>query len=107
VVDGPEESVPNGKVGSSLALCPAGKKSVSGGGYGSISGLDASETAAREGWFVLTSNTTGITVKIKAIALCAGSGQAVAANAPSHAAAIRQLNERLTAIKAELAASKR
>jgi len=79
-------------------------KSVSGGGNSGIGGLIDSETATREGWFVITLNESGITVKVYAIALCAGSGQAVAAKAPSHAPAIHQLDQRLAAIEAELAA---
>jgi hypothetical protein len=61
-------------------------RSIGGGGSTTIAGLADSETGAREGWFIVTQNKSGITVKIQAMALCAGAGKAVAAKAPSHAA---------------------
>jgi hypothetical protein len=70
-----------------------------------ISGIDVSETAARKGWFVITANSAGITVKVQSIALCAGAGQAVAATTPSHGAAFHRFNQRLASLNAELAAS--
>jgi len=84
VIAGPRVSVPAGEVGAAAAICPGGTRVVSGGGFGSIAGLDVSETSlGREGWFIVIDNDSSIALEINAQALCAGAGQAVAAAAPS------------------------
>jgi hypothetical protein len=106
-VTSPEVEVPSGEVKGVSAFCPAGSHAVSGGGYGSIAGIDVSEMGtAHQSWFIIISNKTGITLKITAEAQCAGAGQAVAASVP-HAVRARaegrvdQLVARLTAENAK------
>ena len=66
-VTGPTEEVPAGKVGGAEAVCPAGSRAVSGGGFGSIVGIAASEMeTSHTSWFIVISNSTGITLKIHA-----------------------------------------
>jgi hypothetical protein len=80
-VVGPKVEVETGKVGSALAICPAGQRAVSGGGFGSIAGIADSEMeTSHTSWFIIVSNRTGITITINASVECAGAGQAVAAS---------------------------
>ena len=95
-VTGPTVEVLTGKVGSATATCPAGSHAVSGGGSGSIAGIDVSEMETNhQEWFIITDNTTSITVKIHAEVQCAGAGQAVAARVrhPLRANAERALRQ--------------
>ncbi len=105
-----EVSVLPGTVGGVEAVCPAGSHAVSGGGYGGISGLNVSEmeSPGHQSWFVITSNETGITVKIHAQVQCAGAGQAVAASVPRavRARAQRELAQLVTQVMAEREASR-
>jgi hypothetical protein len=104
VVKGPTVEVEPGKVKGALAFCPAGSRAVSGGGSGSIEGIDDSETSeGREGWFIIIVNERSITLKINAMVLCAGAGQAVAASAPraAHARIERQVEQRVAQLTAE------
>ena len=104
-VTGPTEEVPTGKVGGAEAICPAGSRAVSGGGFGSIAGIAASEMeTSHTSWFIVISNSTGITLKIHATVECAGAGQAVAASVrrPTHA----RLDRRVAELTAELQAAK-
>jgi hypothetical protein len=81
-------------VKSAVAYCPAGQKVISGGGTSvSDEQLAASEaTCDRSGWFVI-----GIDLAdnggeyVQAQALCAASGKAVAASAPSRTKARTQI----------------
>jgi hypothetical protein len=106
IVTGPTVEVPAGKVGGAEAVCPAGSHAVSGGGFGSIVGLAASEMESNhQDWFIVISNEKLIGLKIHAEVLCAGAGQAVAASAPKvkHGTEMRQ---RIAQITAEKQASK-
>jgi hypothetical protein len=97
---GPTVEVPVGEVGSAEAVCPAGFRAVSGGGYGGVAGLvDSEMESSHLSWFVIVSNKTLIPVKINASVECAGTGQAVAARAPhiTHA----RLRSRLARLTAE------
>jgi hypothetical protein len=81
-VIGPEVAVPPSTVEGASAVCPAGTRAISGGGYGGISGIDVSEAeTGRVDWFVITDNEKLITEHIHAEALCAPTGAAVAARA--------------------------
>jgi hypothetical protein len=100
VIEGPEVEVPPGEVESAIAFCPGGQRAISGGGFGSVSGLNVSETGGgREGWFVITVNTTAIPETIHAEAVCAGAGSAVAARAHSHARISRLMHRALKAAR--------
>jgi hypothetical protein len=102
-VVGPTVEVENDKVEATGAECPAGDRAVSGGGYGSISGLDDSEMeTSHTSWFILVDNTSGITLKIHAAVECAAGGQAVAARVshPTHALMRRRVAELIAAIDA-------
>jgi hypothetical protein len=105
-----EVSVASGTVGGVEAVCPAGSHAVSGGGYGGISGLAVSEmeNPGHQSWFIITSNETGITVKIHAQVQCAGAGQAVAASVPRavRARAQRELAQLVSQVAAEREARK-
>ena len=102
---GPSVSVPTGKVGSSVATCPTGSHAVSGGGFGSVSGIDVTEMSSdHQSWIVEIANTTGITETVEAEAYCATAGEAVAArtNASARARAVREaqrLAQKLEAVK--------
>jgi hypothetical protein len=105
-ITGPTEEVPTGKAGGAEAVCPAGSRAVSGGGFGSIAGIAASEMeTTHTSWFIVIGNTTGITLKIHATVECAGAGQAVAASVrrPTHT----RLDQRIAELTAETEASKR
>lgn len=87
---------PNEKVTSAEAICPAGSHAVSGGGFASIAGLDASEMeTTHQSWFIVVNNESGIALNIHATVECAGAGQAVAARAirPTHARVHRLVAE--------------
>lgn len=87
-VDGPD--VPVGAFGSgnevqaSMAVCPAGQKAISGGVDTFTGGLGAITSQAstdRSTWFVVVANESSYGGgDVKAIAYCAGSGQAVTAS---------------------------
>jgi Collagen triple helix repeat (20 copies) len=97
---GPTVVVPVGSIGTAEAVCPAGFRAVSGGGYGGIAGLRDSEMEASHlSWFIIVDNETSIPVKINASVECAGAGQAIAARAPqiTHA----RLDKRLAELAAE------
>jgi hypothetical protein len=103
-VTSPEVEVPTGEVKGVSAFCPAGFHAVSGGGYGSIAGIEVSEMGTgHQSWFIIISNKTGITLKITAEAQCAGAGQAVAASVPRaiHARAVQQVNQLVAKLTAE------
>lgn len=105
-VIGPTVEVPVGEVGGAEAVCPAGSRAVSGGGYGGIAGIAASEMeTTHQSWFIVIANQTLITVKIHASVECAGAGQAVAARAPhpTHA----RFNRVVAQLTAEAAARNR
>jgi hypothetical protein len=101
--------VPSEEVASAVAYCPAGSKAISGGGSGGIAGIGASETPpGREGWYIIVVNETLITVKIDAEAVCAGSGQAVAASVrrQRRARTDRWVAERVATLRDEFQASR-
>src|SRR6185437_4265121 len=82
-VTGSTVGAPPGKVTGAEAVCPFGSHAVSGGGFGSIAGIAASEMeTTHQSWFIIVSNETGITLQIHASVQCAGAGQAVAATVP-------------------------
>jgi hypothetical protein len=110
VEEGPTVHVQPKEVRGALAFCPRGMAAVSGGGYGSLSGILASETSAegRVGWFIVTDNTTLEEEKIHAQVLCAGKGQAVAADArpAGYSRARVRMEEHVAALVAKLRAEK-
>jgi hypothetical protein len=74
-----------GDVGSATAVCPVGQRAVSGGGSmisGLGDGLAVSRASGdRSTWFVIAVNNSSFTTaELKAVAYCAGGGQAVAAS---------------------------
>ena len=87
-VDGPSVPIGNsssadGGVELSSAVCPAGMKAVTGGidvFTGNTAGLSSQASTDRTSWFVVAANASTYTGgHVKAIAYCAGSGQAVTA----------------------------
>jgi hypothetical protein len=102
-VVGPTVEVATGTVGSAEAFCPGGSRAVSGGGFGSIAGLADSEMeTSHASWFIIISNSTGITLKIHASVECAGAGQAVAASITRSTGT--RIDERKAELEAELGA---
>jgi hypothetical protein len=96
-------------IGTSSALCPSGKRVISGGyqtviGGGEIFYNDAL-TRGRVGWAVGATNKLARSGMVQAVAYCAGSGQAVAAGnrqtlRRQRAAAIRELQALVNRYKA-------
>jgi hypothetical protein len=100
--------VPPKAIGSALAFCPPGTAAVSGGGYGSLSGISASETEeSRVGWFIVIDNVFEAE-KIHAQVLCAGKGQAVGASArpAGYSRARARMEKHVAALVARLGAEK-
>lgn len=80
---GPTREVLTGEVAGTEAVCPAGSRAVSGGGFGNIAGIAASEMeSTHQSWFIVILDETGITLNIHATVECAASGAAVTASAP-------------------------
>ncbi|MFI4977498.1 MAG: hypothetical protein ACHQC8_02290 [Solirubrobacterales bacterium] len=103
-VTGPTIEVPVGKVEGAEATCPAGSHAVSGGGSGSIAGIDVSEMGTgHQSWFIIIYNESAITLKIHAEAQCAGAGQAVAASVgrSTHAHAAQHVHQLVAELTAE------
>jgi hypothetical protein len=104
VVFGHPVSVPPKEVGSAMAFCPPGTAVVSGGG-GSVAGLGNSESdSSRAGWFITVVNETPLTQAVVAQALCAGSGQAVAASTRSIER--RRMEQHVAALVAKIRAER-
>lgn len=97
-------SVAAESVRGALALCPPGTRAISGGGA-AIFGKGAIEVSegenGRSGWFVIGHNEGAIEGHIEAIAYCAQSNSAVAANV-RHGGMLRRLH----ALEAQLQASR-
>jgi hypothetical protein len=94
------EKETGGIIGGAEAKCPEGSRAVSGGGYGGIAGLLASEMdASHLSWFIVVDNRTKITVKIHAAVECAAAGQAVAARTPRITSGL--LKKRIAELEAE------
>jgi hypothetical protein len=109
VVEEPTVSVPREDFGSALAFCPPGMSAISGGGFGEIADIVDSETPTKErvGWAIIVDNRLPVEPKIHAQVLCAGSGQAVAASAPSgYLRARARMEARVAALLAKLRAKK-
>jgi hypothetical protein len=108
-VTGPIVKVPPHAVEAATAVCPSGSRAISGGGSASIAAINVTEMrSTHDGWFIIVSNATPVTVNIHAEAQCSGAGQAVAARVPSvrRAWAAAELQRRVARIRSELDASK-
>lgn len=72
----PPTVVQPGTAGSATVACPAGDAAISGGGYGDIAGLDASEPYTPKGgtyptgWYIATFNDKQVPVSINAAVVC-------------------------------------
>jgi hypothetical protein len=81
-IQGPTNTILPGDAESSVAVCPAGSRVISGGGEsitGDANGVAASEPSPdHTSWLVVGGNTSGINGSVQAFAYCGPSGQAVA-----------------------------
>jgi hypothetical protein len=93
VVRSAEVTVAPSTAGGAEAICPSGQRVISGGGA-FVSGADAMSitdtTNDRSRWYVIGYNSAPINATVEATALCAPSGQAVAANRGAARAEVAQ-----------------
>jgi hypothetical protein len=67
-------SIAAGAIGGTTALCPAGKKALSGGGVTEESAPFIESFPTGEGWSVVVRNDTGHTIYLDVFAVCAKVG---------------------------------
>jgi hypothetical protein len=104
IIKGESKSIPTETVASSTATCPAGSHAISGGGYTGLANLADSEMSSdHRSWFLVVDNETVISTHLEAVVYCAGAGQAVAASAPSVAAAHAHAVQQADGLAAHLA----